>query len=73
MGMHERIPNDLITATEAAEVLGVSLNTLKTWRTRNPNLGYFRGHNRDIRYSLKECQQYYRRSFQRVVPGSGHQ
>ncbi|WP_409339104.1 helix-turn-helix domain-containing protein [Pseudomonas cichorii] len=73
MSMYERIPNDLITATEAAEVLGVSLNTLKTWRTRNPNLGYFRRHNRDIRYSRKECQQYYRRSFQRVVPGSGSQ
>lgn len=73
MSMYERIPNDLITATEAAEVLGVSINTLKTWRTRNTHLGYYRGHNRDIRYSLKECQQYYRRSFQRVVPGSGPQ
>lgn len=30
MGMYERIPNDLITASEAAEVLGASLNTLKT-------------------------------------------
>lgn len=71
MGMYERIPNDLITSGQAAEILGVSLHTLKTWRSRNPNLGYYVGHNREIRYSLKECQQYYRRSFRRVVPGSG--
>lgn len=68
MSNFEKIPNDLITASQAAEVLGVSTNTLKTWRCRNPNLGYYRGHNRDIRYSLKECKQYYQRSFQRVVP-----
>lgn len=68
MSMHERTPNDLITASQAAEVLGVSLNTLKTWRCRNPNLGFYKGHNRDIRYSMRECQQYYQRSFQRVVP-----
>lgn len=73
MGMYERIPNDLITSGQAAEILGVSLHTLKTWRSRNPNLGYYVGHNREIRYSLKECQQYYRRSFRRVVPGSGSQ
>lgn len=49
MSNFEKIPNDLITANQAAEILGVSVNTLKTWRSRNPNLGYYRGHNRDIR------------------------
>ena len=68
MSIYEKIPNDLITAHQAAEILGVSVNTLKTWRTRNPNLGFYKGHNRDIRYSTKECRQYYQRSFHRVVP-----
>jgi hypothetical protein len=68
MGIYEELPNDLINHFEAAELIGVSISTLKTWRSRNPNLGYFQGIGREIRYSKAECEEYRRRAYKRVVP-----
>lgn len=68
MGIYIDIPDDLIDQFIAAEVIGVSVSTLKTWRNRNPDLAYYRSIGREIRYSKGECEEYRRRSFKRIVP-----
>lgn len=68
MGVYVDIPTDLIDQFAAAEIIGVSVSTLKTWRSRNPELGYFQGLGREIRYSMEECRQYRHNRYRRIVP-----
>lgn len=68
MGVYIDLPTDLIDQFEAAEVIGVAVATLKTWRSRNPDLGYYQGFGREIRYSREECRVYRQNRYRRVVP-----
>ncbi|WP_312593283.1 hypothetical protein [Stutzerimonas nitrititolerans] len=68
MSIYQDLPLDLIDQFEAAEIIGVAVGTLKTWRSRNPGLGYYQGFGREIRYSLEECKQYRHNRFRRIVP-----
>jgi hypothetical protein len=68
MGIYIEIPTDLIDQFEAASIIGVSSSTLKTWRSRNPDLGYYQGFGREIRYSRAECEEYRRKAYKRIVP-----
>lgn len=68
MGVYQELPVDLIDQFEAAEIIGVSPNTLKTWRSRNPDLGYYQGFGREIRYSREECKVYRHNRYRRIVP-----
>lgn len=61
------IPEDLIDQHKAAEVIGVSVATLKTWRSRKPDLGYYQIFGA-IEYSRAECVEFRRKSYRRVVP-----
>ncbi len=68
MGVYQELPSDLIDQFEAAEIIGVSPSTLKTWRSRNPDLGYYQGFGREIRYSREECKVYRHNRYRRIVP-----
>lgn len=52
-------------------MIGVTVSTLKTWRSRNPDLGYCQGFGREIRYSREECKIYRHNRYKRVVPNPG--
>lgn len=68
MGIYIDLPTDLIDQHKAAEVIGVSVSTLKTWRTRNSGLAYYKSFGREISYSRAECVEYRRLSYRRIVP-----
>lgn len=53
-------PGDLVTDREAAEILGLAVQTLRNWRYERRGPPYRRIGGRVIRYSLRELDAYTR-------------
>lgn len=53
-------PGDLVTDREAAEILGLAVQTLRNWRCERRGPPYRRIGGRVIRYSLRELDEYTR-------------
>lgn len=68
MGVYIDLPKDLIDQRKAAEVIGVSVSTLKTWRSSKSGPVYYTCLGRETSYSRADCVEYRRQSYRRIAP-----